>query len=286
MTADGSADWPGATTRPVVLLGDPVAHSLSPRLHNTVFRRLGLDLVYLALPVPAEAVGTVLDALGAVGAVGANVTVPHKLRVHDHCAVLTEEARLLGAVNTVWWQDGVAHGTNTDATGLHRVLERTVDGLAGAPAVVLGTGGAARASVVALARGGATATVVGRREGPLAEVVDVARRAGAPGAVGLLLDDEAEVAAAVGAARVVLNATTLGMHAEPLPAPFHALRADQVVHDLVYGSGTTPFVADARARGAAAHDGRAMLAAQAHDAFAVWPGEEPPSGAYEDALAG
>jgi shikimate dehydrogenase len=283
VTVTPTAAWPAASTRPVALLGDPVDHSLSPRLHNTVFRRAGLDLVYLALPVPSAAVTTVLEALGAVGAVGANVTVPHKLRVHAHCDRLTDEAVLVGAVNTVWWRGGALHGTNTDATGLERVLRRTVDGLAGAPAVVLGTGGAARAAVVALARSGAVPTVVGRRREPLDEVVAVARRAGAEDAAGVELTADA-LGAVVGAARVVVNATPLGMAGERLPPPFHALGPDQVAHDLVYGAGTTPFVADARAVGADGHDGRAMLAAQAHDAFVVWTGEEPPSGAYEDAL--
>lgn len=284
MTPTRDPAWPTAATRPVVLLGDPVEHSLSPRLHNTVFRRAGLDLAYLALPVAADAVATVLDALGAVGAVGANVTVPHKLRVHAHCDLLTDEASLVGAVNTVWWRDGALHGTNTDATGLERVLRRTVEGLAGVPAVVLGTGGAARAAVVALARSGAVPTVVGRRPGPLHEVVAVAQRAGAGDAAGVALGSTRELDRAVRGARVVVNATPLGMAGERLPSPFHELRPDQVAHDLVYGHGTTAFLADARAVGADAHDGRAMLAAQAHDSFVVWTGRQPPPGAYEEAL--
>ena len=166
------------------------------------------------------------------------------------------------------------------------MLVDTVDGIDGAPAVVLGTGGAARAAVVALARAGATPTVVGRRAGPLDDVVAVARTAGSPTAAGLLLGDEAALATAVSGARVVVNATPLGMRGERLPAPFHALQPGQVAHDLVYGDARTPFVGDARAAGASAHDGRAMLAAQAADAFVVWTGRQPPSGSYEAALVG
>lgn len=277
-------DWPAASTRPVVLLGDPVDHSLSPRIHNTVFRALRLDLVYLALPTRSQDVPIVLDALGAVGALGANVTVPHKLLVHDLCDRLSEEARLLGAVNTVSWDGEVMVGTNTDATGLGRVLDDTVGDLGGDAVVVLGTGGAARAAVVAAARRGARVTVAGRRPDAAATLAALAERAGGTGGhCGL---DGARLEGAVSDARVVVNATPLGMAGERLPAPFHSLRPGQVAHDLVYGHGRTAFVADAEAVGVDAHDGRAMLAAQAADAFAVWTGQRPPAGAYARALTG
>lgn len=275
--ADSGESWvPSATTRPVVLLGDPVDHSLSPLLHNTAFRQLGLDLVYLALPVEAGDVACVLEALGAVGCAGANVTVPHKLAAHDACDELTGAAAATGAVNTLWWVDGRLHGDNTDVSGFGRVLERANgDG----PAVVLGTGGAARAVVVALDRAGQPVTVVGRRLRAAERVAGLATSGAA-----LDLAHEQAVTAAVEEAATVVNATPLGMGGERLPPTFHDLEPHQVVHDLVYVAGTTPFVAAAVARGATAVDGRELLAAQAEDAFERWIGRRPPGGLFATLL--
>lgn len=267
------ATWPAATTRPVVLLGDPVAHSLSPRLHNTAFHELGLDLVYLALPVPGERFAEVVAALGATGCAGANVTVPHKLRAHDACDELTGAAAATGAVNTLWWVDGRLHGDNTDVSGFRRVLDET--GGEG-PLAVLGTGGAARAVVVAA--GERPVTVVGRDARAAAVVAGLAADGRA-----LHLDDPT-LPDAVAAAGTLVNATPLGMHGEELPEVFAPTRAEQTVHDLVYVTGTTPWVAAAQAVGATAVDGRALLAAQAEDAFHRWTGQQPSPGRFRALL--
>jgi len=149
------------------------------------------------------------------------------------------------------------------------------------PAVVLGTGGAARAVVVALDRAGHAVTMVGRRRAAAAAVAGLAQTSEV-----VDLADDAAVAAAVGAAAVVVNATPLGMHGEDLPRAFHGLRGDQVAHDLVYVPGATPFVTAARAAGVTAVDGRALLAAQAEDAFARWTGQRPPEGLFTGLLMG
>ena len=275
--------WPSASTRQVVLLGQPVAHSRSPLLHNTAFRALGLDLVYTALDVAPDDLAAVVTGLAASGCVGANVTVPHKQAAHELCDVLSEEADLVGAVNTLWWQrsGGRArlHGTTTDATGLARAWAQDVGDLAGEQLLLVGTGGAARAAAVAAARAGARLVVAGRRIEAAREVAAAAAAAGARGPTVMDLADEDAVTGAVADARLVCNATTLGMHGERLPGPFHALVEGQVAYDLVYGTDEpTPFVADARAAGATAHDGSSMLVAQAEDAFEAWTGQRPPPG--------
>ena len=114
--------WPQASTRPVVLLGWPARHSLSPVIHNAAFAADGLDLVYLAAPCAPEGLRQVVGALGTIGAVGANVTVPHKRAVVAHCDRLTDEAELIGAVNTLSWTDDGLLGDNTDA--VHPQLDR------------------------------------------------------------------------------------------------------------------------------------------------------------------
>jgi shikimate dehydrogenase len=266
-----------------VLLGDPVVHSLSPVMHNAAFREQRRDLVYLALRVDAADLLGVVAALGAVGAVGANVTVPHKLGVVAACDHLTDEAELTGAVNTlVWTTDGLL-GDNTDAVGLADAVVADAAAVPGEPWVVLGTGGSARAVVVAAGRVGCPVTIVGRRVDAAEELADLARRAGAPSAAALHLDD-GEVSRAVAEARTVLNATPLGMADEALPGPFAALRPGQDAYDLVYGR-PTPFLTAARAAGAGAHDGLGMLIGQAAVAYQRWTGQDPPVGTMSAAAA-
>lgn len=269
--------WPSASTRMVALLGWPARHSLSPLIHNTAFREQGLDLCYLALPTPPEQLGTVVAALGAVEALGANVTVPHKEAVLRLCDRLTDEAQLVGAVNTlVWGGDGLT-GDNTDAVGLERVLRDDIGLPDGVSAVVLGTGGAARACAVALGRLGAPTVVVGRRVGAADEVAELAARAGSPSGEGVALSEERAVRYAIADARVILNATPLGMEGEHLPEPFRELSAGQIAFDLVYGRAETPWLAEARGRGAEVHHGLGMLVAQAAASYLRWTGQDAPT---------
>jgi shikimate dehydrogenase len=276
--------WPTASTRPVVLLGWPARHSLSPVLHNAAFAEHGLDLVYLAAPVPPERLLTTVEVLGTIGAVGANVTVPHKVAVREACDRLTDEAELVGAVNTLVWRSDGLLGDNTDAVGLAEAV--VADGAAerGEPWTVLGTGGAARSVAVAAGRLGCPLAVVGRRVDAAAELAELARRAGSPTAAAVDLEDGAATRRAVGAARTVLNATPLGMQGEPLPDPFQTLRPGQHAYDLVYGR-RTPFLAAARTAGAGAHPGLGMLVGQAAASYERWTGQRAPSDVMSAAAA-
>ncbi|GGI07345.1 shikimate dehydrogenase family protein [Egicoccus halophilus] len=288
--AAGVGGWPSATTRPVVLLGRPVAHSLSPVMHNAAFRAEGLDLVYLAWPCPPDELAAAVHTLGVVGGVGANVTVPHKEAVVARCDRLTPEAESIGAVNTlVFTADGLL-GDNTDAVGLLEALRRDVAPRAGDEVVVLGTGGAARAAAVAVARLAGALTVVGRRPAAAASVAAVGERGGAVRTAAVALDDEAMVRAAVANARIVVNATPLGLHGESLPAPFCALGDGQIAYDLLYprvavpaGREATPFLQAARDRGADAHHGLAMLVGQAAVSFERWTDRPAPHGVFHAA---
>lgn len=261
--------WPTSATGLLAVLGDPVRHSLSPTMHNAALAHAGIDAAYLALPTPPSALGSVVAGLAATGALGVNVTVPHKVAVVDHCDALTDEARLIGAVNTLVLDDGRVTGDNTDASGLARALVEEAGLRPGARWVLLGTGGAARAAAVAAARLEADLLVVGRRPEAAAELADLARRAGAGDARSCGLDD-AELAGAVGGADLLCNATPLGMDGERLPAAFHRLTAGQIAYDLVYRPPDTPFVVDAAAAGADAHHGLSMLVGQAADALERW----------------
>lgn len=270
------AGWPTASTRPVVLLGWPARHSISPQLHNAAFAEQGLDLVYLALPTPPADLHAVVRALGVVGAIGANVTVPHKRAVVAACDRLTREAELVGAVNTLAWGPDGLLGDNTDATGLQEAMAAGLHLGPDDQVVVLGTGGAARAAVVAIGRCGARVAVVGRRVEAASELASLAQQAGATDGGAVDLADDDAVAGAVGGCRVAVNATPLGMAGEELPPAFHRLRPGQVAYDLVYAPPETPFLAAARAAGAEAHNGVGMLVGQAAASYRRWTGREAP----------
>ncbi|MDX1659323.1 MAG: shikimate dehydrogenase [Nitriliruptorales bacterium] len=277
---------PSASTRLVALLGRPVSHSLSPVMMNAAFAEADLDLVYLALPTPAEQLGSAVAALDAWRAAGANVTVPHKVAVMQHCDELTDEASLVGAVNTlVWTADGIV-GHNTDAVGLGQVLTGDLGIVAHDHVVVLGTGGAARAVAVATGRIGASCTVVGRRIAAAREVAAVADTAGAPAVDEVDLAEDDEVERQVGAARLVVNATPLGLDGEELPQPFHQLEEGQIAYDLVYNPPDTPFLVSARERGAEAHYGLGMLVAQAAASYREWTGQDAPAATMSAAAMG
>lgn len=256
---------PGTTarTRLVCLLGHPVGHSVSPQIHSAAFAAAGVDAVYLALDVDPPDLAAVVAGLRTVGFLGANLTVPHKQAGAALADEATREAEAVGAVNTLYWSGDRLVADNTDAAGLHTVLEQDLGLGAGVAAVLVGAGGAARAAAVALGRLGARVEVVARREHAALEVAALARRMGAD--VG-----------AVPEPRLVVNATPLGLHGEALPERFMRLSSGQVALDLVYGPTDTPFLAAARAGGADAHDGLGMLVAQAAGSFERWTGVTAP----------
>lgn len=256
-------------TRLAAVIGDPVRHSLSPVLHNAAFAALGLDWVYVALPVRAGDGGRAVAAMSALGIEGLNVTMPHKAAAAGAVDRCTPVAARLGAVNTVVRSADGLLGESTDGEGFVTAL-RLDEGFdpAGARCLVVGAGGAARAVVLALAEAGAS------------EVVVVARRAVAAAAAAALAGPAGRVGTAEEAdgCGLVVNATPVGMDAAvpELPVPERCLGPGQVVADLVYQPIHTPFVEAARARGAVAVNGLGMLIHQAALSFRLWTGEDPP----------
>lgn len=263
------------------MIGHPVAHSLSPVLHNTAFHALGLDWAYLAFDVPVGSAGAALEGMRALGMEGLSVTTPHKDEVARLVDRRSAVADRLGAVNTVVRRGGELVGESTDGQGFVDAvrLDQGFDP-AGRRCLVRGAGGAARAVVLALGGAGAADVVVvpGRSA---AKAAVAAALAGPAGRVGT-----AEEAAG---ADLVVNATTLGMAggADDLPVDPSRLGPGQLVVDIVYPA--TPFVDAARDRGATATSGLGMLLHQAALAFRLWTGQEPPLGAMSaaavDALA-
>lgn len=253
----------------VGIIGDPVAHSLSPAIHNAAFRSLGLDWVYVAFPVLAEQVSAALAGMRALGITGLNVTMPHKPAAAVAVDRLSATAAALGAVNTVVRRDDGLHGESTDGEGLLRAL-RAEPGFDpdGRRCLVVGAGGSARAAILALAGAGAR------------EVVVVARRSEAAARAAALAGHRGRVGHADEVADVdlVVHATPAGMGVDrsPLPIDPARLASGQVVVDLVYDPPLTPLVAAARAGGATAVNGLGMLVHQAALSFRLWTGVDPP----------
>lgn len=272
--AADAADAAGAAgisgrTRLACILGQPVAHSLSPRLHNAAFAAAGVDAVYVALAVAPGELAAAVAGLRAVGILGANVTVPHKVAVAGLVDRCTDQARLVGAVNTLAWApDGALVGDNTDAPALEAMLRDLAVG-PGDDCLVLGAGGAARAAAVALGRLGARVTIAARDPQAAAAVAAVAAAAGSPnpGCVGITPESGVEATHP----GVVVNATPLGLAGETLPV---TVGPGQTAIDLIYHD--TPFITAARAAGARAHNGLDMLIGQAAASFQIWTGIPAP----------
>jgi shikimate dehydrogenase len=256
-------------TKVAAVIGDPVAHSRSPAIHNAAFAELGLDWAYVALHVPAGRGGDAVRAIPAIGIAGINVTMPHKDDAASACDALSEVSTMLGAVNTVVARDdGTTWGTSTDGEGFVRSVRASGFEPRGRRVLVLGAGGAARSVVLALGVLGAHVTVAARR-------VDAAEAAAGlvPGGVALELEAAPRAVADVDA---VVNATPLGMsHAPAVPAGAVPGKGQWAI-DLVYEPARTPFLQEAARRGADTIGGLGMLVHQAALAFELFTGREAP----------
>jgi shikimate dehydrogenase len=260
----------GGATRVAAVVGWPVAHSLSPVIHNAAFAALEMDWTYVALPVEPGHVPEAVVGLRALGFAGANVTMPHKEAVADAMDELTEDARRLRAVNTIEFRGDRLVGHNTDAPGFARFLEDDAGfEPAGKTALLFGAGGAARACALAVARAGLTRIVVALREPARAGSV-TASLDGLPTEVEAIAFDDAVDATA----DLVVNATPLGAHGEDLPLP--KLAADGLLVDLLYRPAVTRAQQTARAAGAQAFGGLGLLLHQAALSFELWTGRPAP----------
>jgi shikimate dehydrogenase len=284
MTLDGARAEAGSDAKLVGVIGSPIAHSLSPVLHNAAFAALGLDATWhsQAFEVAAGEAASALEAMRRADISGLSVTMPHKADAAALVDECTDVAQRLDAVNCIINRNGHLVGTNTDGQGFVASLARGADFVpAGKRCLVIGAGGAARAVVLALAEAGASEVVVLNRTperaaaaaalaGAAGSVLPTERR-GSPGDNGLV-----EI---VGSADLVVNATPLGMagafHGGPadwLVAP-DLLHPGQVAADLVYVPRPTRWLAEAAAAGAHTVDGLGMLVHQAAAQLELWTGQ-------------
>ena len=259
-----------------LVLGHPVAHSLSPAMHNAAFRALGLPHRYEAQDVaPDELPAAVVRLRALHELVGANVTVPHKEAIGRLLDGVTPEARAIGAVNTIVRSGSRLEGHNTDRIGFAAALVERDVAVAGRRVLVLGAGGAARAAVLALLAGGATVVVANRTAARAAQLT--AALGGAP-----IAWPKADRHALAGI-DILVNATSAGLQGED-PLPGVALPAGLTVFDLIPTARLTPLLIRSAAAGCRTVDGLLMLLHQAAASFALWTGDNAPVPAMRAAL--
>jgi shikimate dehydrogenase len=255
------------------IMGWPVAHSLSPRLHGHWLAEHKIDGAYVPLPVRREDFATVLNSLRLVGFAGVNITVPHKEAAFALCHEADEAAHAAGAANLLVFQDGRILGRNTDAPGLAASLGETlgIEMLKGETAVVLGAGGAARAAVLALSMLGASEVRVVNRDRHRADTLAATMRPIVSARLTVAHWPEAAADAAL-----LLNATSGGMHGNAaLEIALEGLPKAAAVCDIVYNPLETELLRLARTRGHQTVDGLGMLMHQAVPSFKAFFGLRP-----------
>jgi shikimate dehydrogenase len=247
------------------ILGNPLGHSMSPRMHNAAFRFLGIDAIYL--PFEVEDLPGALSGMKALGIKGASVTIPFKTDIFGLIDEIDSTAERIGAVNTLVFSDGRIRGTNTDWIGAARCLEAMLP-IEGHRFVVIGTGGAARAVIYGIVNKGGEAVVAGRSEekgDALAQEFDCT------------FVPIAEIESTRG--DCLVNTTPVGMHPEEdkMPVSTHILGAYKAVADVIYNPLKTKLLREAEAAGCVVASGFEMFVFQGTEQFHIWTGQEPPT---------
>ena len=252
------------------VVGNPIAHSRSPVMHNAGFEALGLNAVYV--PLEAKDADDFVRFARHSGLRGASITAPFKVSLLPYFDEIAPLAQRVGAVNTLVVRDGRWVGTNTDVEGFLAPLEGRMP-LGGARCAVLGAGGAARAVAVALVDRGAQVAVCARRRDRAKAIADAAGC------------DIGEFPPRAGSWDVLVNATPAGSSADPVDPMDRAPLDGALVYDLVYAPRDTPLLLRAAASGCATIGGIEMLIAQAERQFELFTGHRPPAGLFEEASA-
>jgi shikimate dehydrogenase len=264
------------STKVIAIFGHPVSHSLSPLMHNSAFREMGLDYCYIALDVHPSGLRAAVEGVREMNFAGLNITVPHKETVMHMLDQVDPEASFIGAVNTIVNRGGKLIGYNTDGRGFMRSLEEESVDVQGKKVLLVGAGGAARAVSWYLAEAGCDLSVYNRTPekaellvGDLA--INFRNVQGAGSLKGL------------GEADIVINSTSLGLRPEdPLPFDPSGLKPGAIVVDLIYQD--TPLILQARKSGHQAINGLGMLLWQGVLASELWTGQIPPHEHMKDII--
>ncbi len=272
-------------TKLVGIVGSPVAHTLSPAMHNAAFQTLNLNWTYLPFQVESDGFEEFIKVASKIdNLVGLNVTMPYKERVKPLMDELTPQAEILGAVNTIHFSEGRMIGHNTDGQGF--LLSLKNDGKKDPSLksiLVMGAGGAAKSVAISLAIAGAKEIFIANRTKEKAEkLAEIIKRLfGAPATGFALKDDLEEI---VLSCDIVVNATPLGMLTGEVPAFFKHLSKNQFFCDLTYSPKEPKLLTIAKEQGAKGMDGVGMLLYQGAAAFEIWTRLDPPVSVMKKAL--
>ncbi|MDD2212012.1 MAG: shikimate dehydrogenase [Clostridia bacterium] len=274
-------------TKIFAVLGNPLEHSLSPVMYNAAFSALGMNSIYVALQVKRDQLGDAVQGLKALGIQGGNVTIPFKEEIMPYLDELTKEARLIGAVNTFYWEEDRLWGDNTDGAGFLAALQKVTPNLLDyTGTLLLGAGGAARAVGVALALAGIkNFTIVNRHRERAKELASLLESLGS--IVSIRNWQGQGLKEAFSENRLVVNTTPLGMSPqkkESPPVEEKWFNKGQLVIDLIYKPQETLFLQKAKARGCETLNGMSMLLAQGILAFEKWSGQKAPKEVMAQAL--
>ena len=263
----------------LAVIGCPIKHSASPQMHQAALDEAGIDLQYIRVEVEPDQVDSCFSEMERLGFIGCNVTVPHKLEAMALCDELTDDAKSLGAANTIHFKQGKRIGHNSDGPGIARaVLEDFGKSLTELRVLILGAGGGAgRAIATQCAREGAPAIYLSNRTveklDPIAK--SLTEEHGAK-LVYTLSTNETELVTAASRVDLIINSTSLGLkQGDALPLPAAALSAQHMVYDAVYDPPVTPLLAEANKLGAKTSNGLSMLLHQGAISFTFWLGQEP-----------
>ncbi len=267
------------TTKLLGVIGDPIEHSLSPVMHNAAIASLGVDYVYLAIPVKTADLSIAIAGFNAIGLQGFSITIPHKQAILSFLTEVSSVAKVVGAVNTVWRTDAGWSGTNTDVEGFIAPLQAYNRDWSQTMPLILGHGGAARAVVVGLTQLGCTEIhIVGRDVQRLSQFqqswVDALP-------ITINVHRWEQLPELMPKADLVVNTTPVGMYPNVEQSPLdnaamQKLKEGAIAYDLIYTPNPTQFLQQAQQQGAIAIDGLEMLVQQGAAALKIWLGQTPP----------
>ena len=253
------------------VIGDPVSHSLSPKMQNAALRALGRSEEYVALQVGVGQVSKALDHLKSLGYIGVNVTVPHKAEAFGWVNDVDDQARSIGVINTI--DLARKEGRNTDAPGFVETLNSA--GMSPpAQVLLLGAGGSARAITVALDNAGYKLRLWNRTP---QRAIDLRAELG----VDVQLSEDIDLSGV----DIIVNSTSSSLAEQHLPVDWSQAKPDALAYDLMYREGLTPFVERAQAHGLRTLDGKALLVAQGALSLEYWLGIEAPRDVMATAIA-
>lgn len=274
------------------LIGSPVAHSISPKMHNLAFQALGLDCVYLAFDLGQSDFQKAVEGLKEIGILGFNITMPYKNRIAELADELTPAARLTGACNTVTVRDGRMIGHTTDGVGFMDSVRDYGHDITGRKMTILGAGGAALPIIAQAALDGVAQIDIFRRKRPGAFEKTVAFAEQVQESTGCTVpvydfSDTEQMRNSLDGSAILVNATNIGMapDTDACPIPDAAfLRPDLIVYDIIYNPRRTRLLDMARQAGCPAHNGESMILFQGAASFRCWTGMEMPVNLIRDQI--